>query len=70
MGINVDTGTKGERKIIFTPEEIGKRMENLRDRVGGTVDLTKWIVCDEYIGGATVYRNIDTGVILSVNSND
>jgi len=70
MGINVNTGTKGKRKRTFSPEEIGERMVKLRDRVGGTVDLTKWVVCDEYIGGATIYENIDTGVILSVNSND
>jgi len=69
MGIIVNTGTTGERKKIFTSEEIGERMVKLRDRVGGTVDLTKWIVAAEYIGGATIYKNIDTGVILSVNSN-
>lgn len=67
MTMLTNTGTTGERKKIFTPEDIGERMWKFRNQIGGTVDLTKWIVADEYIDGATIYENIETGAVVSLN---
>ena len=67
MPINVNTGTTGERKKIFTAEDIGERMWKFLNQIGGTVDLTKWVVAAEYIDGATIYKNIDTGAVVSLN---
>ena len=70
MPINLNTGTTGGRKKIFTAEEVGERMWKFRNQIGGTVDLTKWIVADEYIDGATIYKNLDTGAVVSLNVED
>ena len=67
MPIIVNTGTTGERKKIFTAEDVGERMWKFCNQIGGTVDLTKWVVAAEYIDGATIYKNIDTGAVVSLN---
>jgi hypothetical protein len=67
MPINLNTGTTGGRKKIFTAEEVGERMWKFRNQIGGIVDLTKWVVSAEYIDGATIYKNIDTGAVVSLN---
>lgn len=67
MTLKMETGTTGERKKTFSPEEVGERLVKFRDYIGGTVDLTKWVVSAEYIGGATIFKNIDTGAIVSLN---
>ena len=70
MPINLNTGTTGGRKKIFTAEEVGERMWKFRNQIGGIVDLTKWVVSAEYIDGATIYKNLDTGAVVSLNVED
>ena len=45
-------------------------MVKFRDYVGGTIDLTKWVVSAEYINGATIYKNTETGAVVSLNISD